>query len=391
MEPFDVVVTTYNAFNRTKDCIESLVATTNTPYRLIIVDHSSDESVKYFEELQNKSNMNVLIVRRRDKGDGLSYAWNLGWRLSDKDIVVVCSNDIVFAPGCLDNLVKAMRENPSILWAQPYNTNGKMPDGFPNNYKPENKIGDVPKDNMIGVVMGLRVKEAAEKIGYFDERFKEYGSEDYDYLIRADKAGCPLKTVFSAYHHHYSGEAIGKQYSHEERTEIWRQNAQRLKEKYHAKKTKIYIGGTFDLFHPGHLNLFKRAREMADIVCVSVNRDEFNEQYKGERPIMTLEERIAMIEACKYVDEVIVNDGDADSKRAIMKAMPDFVLHGDDWTGESLAKQMGLTEEFLKKYQIEMKYVPYTQGISSSDIKKRIIDRYERRKNQAGSDQGGGI
>ena len=140
--------------------------------------------------------------------------------------------------------------------------------------------------------------------------------------------------------------------------------------------TKIYLGGTFDCLHKGHINLFKRAKQMADYLIVSLNTDEFNIKYKNKKPIMTLEERMIVVEACRYVDEVVVNTGGADSKPAILKSNPDMIGHGGDWVGDSLMKQMGLTKKFLEKNKIKMVTVcPYTKGISTTEIKKRIINK----------------
>lgn len=133
---------------------------------------------------------------------------------------------------------------------------------------------------------------------------------------------------------------------------------------------RAYIGGTFDLLHPGHINLFRAAKEIAETVIVSLNRDEFASRYKRP-PVMNLEERIVMVGSCRYVDEVVINEGDEDSKVAIAKCRPDVILHGDDWTGESLMKQMSLTPEFLSEYGITMDYLPYTKGVSSTEILKR--------------------
>ena len=136
----------------------------------------------------------------------------------------------------------------------------------------------------------------------------------------------------------------------------------------------IYVGGTFDLTHYGHFELFKRIKEKFrnSKLVVAVNPDEFNERYKGFAPILSLEERMRGVRACGYVDRVIVNWAGEDSKPAILRAKATHILHGDDWKGEALMKQMGLTKEFLEKHKIKLIYLPYTKGISSTSLKARI-------------------
>ena len=136
--------------------------------------------------------------------------------------------------------------------------------------------------------------------------------------------------------------------------------------------TRAYIGGTFDLFHIGHVFLLSRAKSEFDEVVVSLNTDEFCERYKGERPVMELAERAAVIAACRYVDKVDVNDGCEDSTLAVLRNAPTHIIHGDDWKGESLKKQMGLTDAFLVDNRIELIYFPYTKRTSTGDIKERI-------------------
>lgn len=143
-----------------------------------------------------------------------------------------------------------------------------------------------------------------------------------------------------------------------------------------------YIGGTFDILHPGHVALFRKTADVAHYVTVSLNTDEFVKQYKGRPPVMTLDERIAVIEACRYIDDVIVNTGGADSKPAIINARPDVIIHGTDWTGESLMQQMGLSAEFMQKHGIDFHYIPVLkkegQKVSSMEIKDRIYERAEK-------------
>jgi len=134
-------------------------------------------------------------------------------------------------------------------------------------------------------------------------------------------------------------------------------------------ENRIYVSGTFDLLHWGHIELFKRAKAFGTVI-VSVNKDEFTERYK-RKPILTLLERMKMLEGIKYVDEVIVNEGDEDSRISIIKSRATHILHGDDWTGESLMKQMGFDEQWLIDNNIKLLYVPYTKEISTSEILNR--------------------
>jgi len=134
---------------------------------------------------------------------------------------------------------------------------------------------------------------------------------------------------------------------------------------------RIYIGGNFDCLHSGHLNLLKYAKEIPySWVIVSLNTDEFATRYK-RKPTMPLKERKAVLEACIYVDEVIINEGGEDSKPAILAAKADAILHGSDWQGEELMKQMGLTQEWLDEHRISMIYTDYTEGISTTELIKR--------------------
>lgn len=129
----------------------------------------------------------------------------------------------------------------------------------------------------------------------------------------------------------------------------------------------VYIGGTFDMFHYGHLNLFKKCRETFKKVIVSINTDEFAEQYK-RRPSIPLNERIQMLDSCKYIDQVVVNEGGLDSTIAISKVCPDYIAHGDDWEEYSLMKQMGLTINYMVDNHIKFFFVPYTKGISTTQL-----------------------
>lgn len=137
----------------------------------------------------------------------------------------------------------------------------------------------------------------------------------------------------------------------------------------------IYTGGTFDLFHSGHVNLLKRCRKLAGelgIVVVSLNTDEFIKEYKGKPPVCSTEERTAVLKACRYVDEVILNIGGTDSKIAIEIVKPDYIVIGSDWVKKDYYTQMGFTQDWLDERGIGLAYVPYTKTISTTKLKGRV-------------------
>lgn len=139
----------------------------------------------------------------------------------------------------------------------------------------------------------------------------------------------------------------------------------------------VYTGGTFDLFHSGHVAFLKACRRIAGKdgrVVVSLNTDEFIQAYKGKPPVMSFAERKAVLMGCRYVDSVVTNVGNEDSKPAIENVLPDFIVIGDDWAKKDYYKQMQFTQAWLDEQQIQLCYVPYTEGISSTDLKARIVN-----------------
>lgn len=133
----------------------------------------------------------------------------------------------------------------------------------------------------------------------------------------------------------------------------------------------VYTGGTFDLFHSGHVNFLRQCSRLGKVV-VSLNPDGFIKKYKGKPPIMTYQERKTVLEACKYVDRVVKNEGWDDSKVAINEVNPDYIVIGSDWASKDYYSQMGFTQEWLDRRGIMLIYLPYTQGISTTELKCRI-------------------
>jgi cytidyltransferase-like protein len=134
---------------------------------------------------------------------------------------------------------------------------------------------------------------------------------------------------------------------------------------------KVYTGGTFDLFHSGHVRLLARCAEFGP-VTVALNTDIFVRRYKGSAPVCDYAEREAVLSACIYVHDVIPNTGGHDSKPAIESVRPDIIAVGSDWATRDYHAQMGFTQDWLDERGIMILYIPYTSGISSTAIKARL-------------------
>jgi cytidyltransferase-like protein len=135
---------------------------------------------------------------------------------------------------------------------------------------------------------------------------------------------------------------------------------------------RAYIGGTFDILHPGHIKLFRWAKRNYEEVVVALNTDEFVFRYKGKLPVMSYEQRFDILRELRSIDEVVRNYEDEDSRLSITLAKPTTIIAGSDWTVERLMKQMNLTPLFLQKLGIHIHIYGDSDPIHSSDIKKRM-------------------
>lgn len=133
------------------------------------------------------------------------------------------------------------------------------------------------------------------------------------------------------------------------------------------KKYKIgYTQGTFDMFHIGHLNLLKHAKEYCDILIVGVNADHLVEEYKHKTPIINQEERAEILQAIRYVDNVVICHT---LKKIEMHNWLHFdaIFIGDDWKGNGRWLE---TENNLKKVGADVVYLTYTKGVSSTMLRE---------------------
>lgn len=129
-----------------------------------------------------------------------------------------------------------------------------------------------------------------------------------------------------------------------------------------------YTTGVFDLFHVGHLNILKRAKEKCDYLIVGVSTDECVESYKHKKPIIPFEDRAAIVEAIKYVDEVVPQI--TMDKLAFLKQRHfDVMFHGSDWKGTELYNKY---EKEFAKFGAKIEYLPHTEGVSSSMLRDKI-------------------
>lgn len=133
----------------------------------------------------------------------------------------------------------------------------------------------------------------------------------------------------------------------------------------------VYTGGTFDLFHQGHVNFLYKCKQLGEVI-VSLNTDEFIAAYKGKPPVMSFAERAAVLESCRWVDHVTENSGGADSKVAIDRWQPDIIAIGSDWARKDYYAQMQFDQDWLDERGISLIYIPYTGGISSTEVKRRL-------------------
>ena len=129
-----------------------------------------------------------------------------------------------------------------------------------------------------------------------------------------------------------------------------------------------YTTGVFDLFHIGHLNILRRAKEQCDYLIVGVSTDELCESYKHKAPIIPFEERRAIVEAIRYVDKV-VPQYDRDKFAAWQRLHFDRMFVGDDWKGTPLFEEL---EKQFAEVGVEIVYFPYTKGTSSTTLRDRL-------------------
>lgn len=137
-------------------------------------------------------------------------------------------------------------------------------------------------------------------------------------------------------------------------------------------KTVVYTSGTFDMLHFNHLKMIEYARSLGDILIVGVNTDELVASYKS-MPIIPFEERVALMKAIKGPD-IVIPQKSLNHADKVNKLNFDIFVVGDDWNGKY---------DYLKDQGVTVVYFPYGDGVSSSKLKQKIYDNYEKIKNRS--------
>jgi glycerol-3-phosphate cytidylyltransferase len=138
------------------------------------------------------------------------------------------------------------------------------------------------------------------------------------------------------------------------------------------KKYRVgYTTGVFDMFHVGHLNIIRSAKEQCDFLIVGVSTDENVQTYKHKNPVIPYEQRKAIVEAIRYVDQVVPQKN-MDKFAAWEKYHFDVLFHGDDWKGSDMYNEI---EAKLKTVGCDIVFLPHTEGVSTSQIIQKVHDK----------------
>ena len=136
-----------------------------------------------------------------------------------------------------------------------------------------------------------------------------------------------------------------------------------------------YTTGVYDMFHIGHLNVIRRAKEQCDYLIVGVSTDELVKKEKNKTPVIPYEERAAIVSAIRYVDEVVPQI-DKNKMGAREKHRFNKMFVGSDWKGTA---EWNHFEAQFQPLGVEIVYLPHTDGISSTKLTgviKEILDEH---------------
>ena len=132
-----------------------------------------------------------------------------------------------------------------------------------------------------------------------------------------------------------------------------------------------YTTGVFDMFHIGHLNILRRAKEQCDYLIVGVSTDELVQREKNKKPIIPYKDRCEIVKAICYVDEVVVQE-DKDKYGAWMRYHFNKMFVGSDWKDTETWRRI---EKQFSPLGVEIVYLNHTDGISSTILRERLREK----------------
>ncbi len=129
----------------------------------------------------------------------------------------------------------------------------------------------------------------------------------------------------------------------------------------------IFVNGTFDVLHPGHIQLLNYAKSFGDTLTVGIDSDRRVAEKKGpSRPIYNIKDRSFMLQNLKSVDYVVVFDSDEELEHCLKTIRPDIMVVGSDWKGKSVIGSM---------YSAELKFFDRIEEYATTKTIQSIIDR----------------
>lgn len=163
----------------------------------------------------------------------------------------------------------------------------------------------------------------------------------------------------------YLAERYGPKWTVPDRDYKYWRDCRAIDRNFFKKNRTVFIGGIWDFFHYGHLNILEKSKNLGHELIVGVLTDEAAEGYKA-RPFVPFEQRLRVIESLKIVDRVIrQNDTDPTDDLKKLGISPDYLVHGDDWDSCP-------GKEYIRECGGKLVILPYTKGISSTIIKKEL-------------------
>ena len=131
--------------------------------------------------------------------------------------------------------------------------------------------------------------------------------------------------------------------------------------------TKVWINGTFDIVHLGHIKMLEHGSHLGDFLIVGIDSDRRVSELKGEtRPINKLVSRITLLESIRYVDRVLTFDSDDELETLIKTIRPEIMVIGEEYKNKRI-----IGKEFVK----EIVYFPKLDGFSSTNIINKLYDK----------------